>query len=63
MAALRQCATGGVIVNLSLVAALTGSPGDYVHHAASKAAVEAFTPGLARELATEGIRVCGVSPE
>jgi NAD(P)-dependent dehydrogenase (short-subunit alcohol dehydrogenase family) len=62
VAAFRQGATGGVIVNLSSAATLSGSPGEYVHYAASKAAVEAFTLGLARELATEGIRVCGVSP-
>ncbi|QNA89999.1 SDR family oxidoreductase [Massilia sp. Dwa41.01b] len=60
--AFRRSAQGGVIVNLSSAATLSGSPGEYVHYAASKAAVEAFTLGLARELATEGIRVCGVSP-
>jgi NAD(P)-dependent dehydrogenase (short-subunit alcohol dehydrogenase family) len=62
VAAFRKAMNGGVIVNVSSVAAQTGSPGEYVHYAASKAAVEAFTLGLARELATEGIRVCGVSP-
>jgi NAD(P)-dependent dehydrogenase (short-subunit alcohol dehydrogenase family) len=40
----------------------TGSPQEYVHYAASKAAVDSFTLGLARELAAEGIRVCGVAP-
>ena len=40
----------------------TGSPGEYVHYAATKAAVEAFTRGLAREVAGEGIRVNAVSP-
>lgn len=62
VAAFRTSGNGGVIVNLSSAATLTGSPGEYIHYAASKAAVEAFTLGLARELATEGIRVCGVSP-
>jgi NAD(P)-dependent dehydrogenase (short-subunit alcohol dehydrogenase family) len=62
VAAFRAAGTGGVIVNLSSAAAQTGSPGEYVHYAASKAAVEAFTLGLARELAIEGIRVCAVSP-
>ena len=62
VAAFRKHTRGGVIVNLSSAATLSGSPGEYVHYAASKAAVEAFTLGLARELATEGIRVCGVSP-
>jgi NAD(P)-dependent dehydrogenase (short-subunit alcohol dehydrogenase family) len=53
---------GGSIVNLSSVAATLGSPGEYVHYAATKAAVEAFTVGLAREVAKEGIRVNAVSP-
>jgi len=53
---------GGVIVNLSSTAASTGSPNEYVHYAASKAAIDTFTLGLARELAREGIRVCGVAP-
>lgn len=53
---------GGVIANLSSIAASTGSPREYVHYAASKAAVEAFTLGLAREMAPEGIRVCAVAP-
>ncbi|KAA0890657.1 SDR family oxidoreductase [Pusillimonas sp. ANT_WB101] len=52
----------GVIVNVSSAAARTGSPGEYVHYAASKAAVETFTIGLAREIAVENIRVCAVSP-
>lgn len=50
------------IVNLSSVAASTGAPGEYVHYAASKAAVEAFTLGLAREVANLGIRVNAVAP-
>jgi NAD(P)-dependent dehydrogenase (short-subunit alcohol dehydrogenase family) len=53
---------GGAIVNVSSVAAQTGSPGEYVHYAATKAAVEAFTRGLAREVAAEGIRVNAVAP-
>lgn len=58
----RRTGTRGVIVNISSIAAATGSPHEYVHYAASKAAVETFTLGLGRELATEGIRVCGVAP-
>jgi NAD(P)-dependent dehydrogenase (short-subunit alcohol dehydrogenase family) len=50
----------GTIVNLSSVAASTGSPGEYVHYAASKAAVDAFTVGLAKEVAPSGIRVNAV---
>jgi NAD(P)-dependent dehydrogenase (short-subunit alcohol dehydrogenase family) len=53
---------GGAIVNVSSVAAQTGSPGEYVHYAATKVAVEAFTRGLAREVASEGIRVNAVAP-
>jgi NAD(P)-dependent dehydrogenase (short-subunit alcohol dehydrogenase family) len=52
----------GVIVNVSSVAARTGSPNEYIHYAASKAALEAFTLGLAREVAGAGTRVCAVAP-
>jgi NAD(P)-dependent dehydrogenase (short-subunit alcohol dehydrogenase family) len=52
----------GRIVNVSSRAAGLGSPGEYVHYAASKAAVEAFTLGLAKEVAAQGIRVNGVAP-
>jgi NAD(P)-dependent dehydrogenase (short-subunit alcohol dehydrogenase family) len=58
----RRSAAQGVIVNVTSLAAATGSPQEYVHYAASKAAVESFTLGLARELAAEGIRVCAVAP-
>lgn len=66
-AAVRRMSTrlggaGGAIVNLSSVAAQLGSPNQYVDYAASKAAVDTFTLGLARELATEGVRVNAVSP-
>jgi NAD(P)-dependent dehydrogenase (short-subunit alcohol dehydrogenase family) len=53
---------GGAIVNISSRAAQHGSPNEYVHYAASKAAVEIFTVGLAREVASDGIRVNCVSP-
>jgi NAD(P)-dependent dehydrogenase (short-subunit alcohol dehydrogenase family) len=53
---------GGAIVNVSSMAAKLGSPHEYVHYAASKAAVDAMTIGLAREVATDGIRVNGVRP-
>jgi NAD(P)-dependent dehydrogenase (short-subunit alcohol dehydrogenase family) len=51
----------GRIVNLSSMAAITGSPGEYVHYAATKAALDAFTVGLGRELARDGIRVNAVA--
>lgn len=51
---------GGAIVNLSSIAATLGSPGEYVHYAASKGAVDSFTIGLAREVAGVGIRVNAV---
>lgn len=54
--------TGGAIVNISSRAAHTGSPGEWVHYAASKGAMDSFTIGLAREVATEGIRVNAVAP-
>jgi glucose 1-dehydrogenase len=53
---------GGAIVNVSSSAATLGSPDEYVHYAASKAAVDALTIGLARELGPDGIRVNAVSP-
>ena len=58
----RHGGRGGVIVNLSSVAARVSSPGIYVDYAASKAAIDNFTLGLAREVADEGIRVNGVRP-
>jgi NAD(P)-dependent dehydrogenase (short-subunit alcohol dehydrogenase family) len=53
---------GGVIVNVSSRAAVLGGAGEYVDYAASKAAVDALTVGLAAEVAKEGIRVVGVRP-
>jgi NAD(P)-dependent dehydrogenase (short-subunit alcohol dehydrogenase family) len=53
---------GGAIVNLSSAAARIGSPGQYVDYAAAKGAIDAFTLGLAKEVATEGIRVNAVRP-
>jgi glucose 1-dehydrogenase len=52
----------GVIVNVSSAAATLGSPGDYVHYAATKAALDALTVGLSKELGPDGIRVNAVAP-
>jgi NAD(P)-dependent dehydrogenase (short-subunit alcohol dehydrogenase family) len=53
---------GGVIVNLSSVAAKLGSPNTYVDYAASKGAIDSFTIGLGYEVAGEGIRVAAIRP-
>jgi NAD(P)-dependent dehydrogenase (short-subunit alcohol dehydrogenase family) len=53
---------GGAIVNISSTAARLGSAGEWVHYAASKAAVETMTLGLAQEVAAERIRVNAVAP-
>ncbi|HTP49171.1 MAG TPA: SDR family oxidoreductase [Anaeromyxobacteraceae bacterium] len=58
----RRGGAGGAIVNVSSLAARRGGAGEWVHYAASKGAVEAFTLGLAREVAAEGIRVNAVAP-
>jgi len=59
---LRYGGKGGVIVNVSSAASTTGSPGEYVHYAASKGALDTMTIGLAREVAAEGVRVNAVNP-
>jgi len=58
----RRGGRGGAIVNISSRAAHTGAAGEWVHYAASKGAIDSFTIGLAREVATEGIRVNAVAP-
>ena len=58
----RHGGKGGVIVNLSSAAARIGSPGEFVHYAASKGAIDTFTIGLAKEVADQGIRVNAVRP-
>jgi len=58
----RYGGAGGAIVNVSSAAARLGAPGEYVDYAASKAAIDTFTIGLAKEVATEGVRVNAVRP-
>lgn len=53
---------GGSIVNVSSAASRLGSPGQYIDYAAAKGAIDAFTLGLAKEVAAEGIRVNAVRP-
>jgi NAD(P)-dependent dehydrogenase (short-subunit alcohol dehydrogenase family) len=53
---------GGAIVLVSSVAARLGSPNEYVDYAASKAALDTLCIGLAKELASEGVRVNAVRP-
>ena len=58
----RHGGSGGAIVNLSSAASRLGSPGQYLDYAAAKGAIDAFTIGLAKEVAIEGIRVNAVRP-
>ncbi|RNC77175.1 NAD(P)-dependent oxidoreductase, partial [Piscirickettsiaceae bacterium NZ-RLO2] len=53
---------GGAIVNVSSAAARLGSAHEYVDYAASKGAIDTMTVGLAKEVATLGIRVNAVRP-
>src|SRR5437762_6701110 len=58
----RNGGKGGVIVNLSTGFVKSGGPGMFLDYASSKGAIDVFTGGLAREVATEGIRVNAVRP-
>lgn len=58
----RHGGAGGAIVNISSRASRLGAAGEYVDYAASKAAIDTLTIGLAKEVAVEGIRVNAVSP-
>ena len=58
----RHGGRGGAIVNIGSVASKLGSAGQYVDYAAAKGAVDVFTIGLAKEVASEGIRVNAVRP-
>ena len=58
----RHGGQGGAIVNVSSAASRLGSPSQYVDYASAKGAVDAFTLGLAKEVAAEGIRVNAVRP-
>jgi NAD(P)-dependent dehydrogenase (short-subunit alcohol dehydrogenase family) len=58
----RHGGKGGVIINISSVAARLGAANTYVDYAASKGAVDSFTVGLGHEVAGEGIRVAAIRP-
>jgi NAD(P)-dependent dehydrogenase (short-subunit alcohol dehydrogenase family) len=58
----RNGGNGGVIVNVSSMAAQLGAPEEYIDYAATKAAIDAMTVGLAKEVAADGIRVNAVRP-
>jgi len=58
----RHGGAGGAIVNVSSRAAVLGSPREYIDYAASKAALDTMTVGLAKEVGDEGIRVNAVRP-
>jgi len=65
--AARRMATGrggkgGALVNVSSIAARLGAPNIGVDYAGAKAAVEAMTLGLSKELAPEGVRVNAIRP-
>ena len=53
---------GGVIVNMSSVAARTGGLSGGAAYAATKGAMDSFTIALAKEVGTEGIRVNAIRP-
>ena len=58
----NQSKSAGAIVNVSSLAAKTGSPFEYIDYAVTKGAMDTMTKGLAMELAPQGIRVNAVRP-
>ena len=59
---MTRTGAGGGIVNISSAAATLGGPGEYIHYAAAKGAVDTMTVGLSKEVAADGIRVNAVAP-
>lgn len=62
IALMRRWGHGGGIVNISSAAARLGSAHQYIDYAASKAAIDTMTLGLADEVAADGIRVNAIRP-
>ena len=60
--AIKRMLPGSSIVNVSSVAAKTGSPNEYIDYAATKGAIDTLTMGLAKEVACKGVRVNCVRP-
>ena len=58
----RKQGGGGTIVNVSSIAARTGGGGGSYLYAGAKGFISTFSKALAKEVATEGIRVNVVSP-
>lgn len=58
----RHQGEGGSIVNVGSAASRLGSPNQYIDYAASKGAIDVMTIGLAKEVASEGVRVNAVRP-
>ena len=52
----------GVIVNVTSIAGRNGGAPGSIHYSSAKAAILTMTKGLAKEFATQGIRVNAVSP-
>ena len=53
---------GGVIVNISSMAAVFCGAGGFAPYGIAKLGVDALTEGLGKDIAAEGIRVCGLRP-
>ncbi|MGY5351116.1 SDR family oxidoreductase [Wenyingzhuangia sp. IMCC45533] len=59
---INQNGLGGSIINISSGASKSGSPNQYIDYASSKGAIDTFTIGLAKEVASIGIRVNAIRP-
>ncbi|WP_027135063.1 SDR family oxidoreductase [Geminicoccus roseus] len=53
---------GGVIVNISSMAAIFCGAGGFAPYGIAKLGVDAITEGLGKDVAGDGIRVCGLRP-